>query len=245
MEDSAKEFGWVAAELSPVGERRENLPKLKGEVHRHLGNGVEVFIPSYFWMDHGQSHVVPFLEGYVFIKASSSLAGLSEEARGVVEFLRGKGGQHGRSSIVRSCGVSDLQWNVVMDEALSSGRVRRVGRKRGTKYEYSDSPPTLNSVFKIEKSYMFSRVLSYRVGNRRLPEVIPNEDILRLREMGADFIRERVSEGDRVLVTDGIYRNMIGIAVHKSDVEITVQFRLRSIEILAPIPFFITETIEE
>lgn len=59
---------WVIVELTPTGEREKNLESIRKNARKILNDKtVEVFIPSVVQKVREEFHILPFMEGYIFI----------------------------------------------------------------------------------------------------------------------------------------------------------------------------------
>ena len=59
---------WVVVELTPTGEREKNLESIRKNARKILNDKtIEVFIPSVVQKVRDEFHILPFMEGYVFI----------------------------------------------------------------------------------------------------------------------------------------------------------------------------------
>jgi len=131
---------------------------------------------------------------------------------------------------------------------LEEDRIKRTGKKKGTKYSACEKAPSssdITDIFNLERSPLFSRILTYRKENRRLPEIVPNQQIEDLKKLGREYIQRRIQEGNEVTIKEGLYKNMTGRVVHQSGIYVVVQINLRSIEILTRVPFFIVDNLDE
>lgn len=59
---------WAIVELTSAGEKEKKLSLLIKSIRHLLKNKVDVFIPSISQKVRDESHIMPYLEGYVFVK---------------------------------------------------------------------------------------------------------------------------------------------------------------------------------
>lgn len=66
--DDSSERNWVIVELTPTGEREKNLESIRKNIHKIMRDKtLEVFIPSVVQKVRDEFHILPFMEGYIFV----------------------------------------------------------------------------------------------------------------------------------------------------------------------------------
>jgi len=65
---NSESIKWAIVELTSTGEKEKNLSLVIKSIRHLLKSKVEVFIPSVSQKVRDESHIMPYLEGYIFVR---------------------------------------------------------------------------------------------------------------------------------------------------------------------------------
>lgn len=100
--------------------------------------------------------------------------------------------------------------------------------------------------FGLERTAYVGRVMSSQTGPHRLRtvSVIPNAHVEDLRRKLREQVSSDIRVGDWVIAVDGAYKSLEGRVVDREGENAFVEIRLRSLNLIATIPFVFLEASE-